>query len=109
MKIHNTEIDLTGMETSKTANYVVPTREYEKANDQHVRNIVLFAKADKTLYQDSAKTKAADPAEALRLFNMGALIIEDTAVKYVPTAGRMDGTTAKFTVGEATYTAPALA
>lgn len=109
MKLHNTEIDLTGMELSKTEGYVVPAREYEKANDQHVRTITLFAKADKTLYQDSNKTKGADPAEALRLFNMGALVIEDTAVKYVPTAGRMDGTTAKFTVGEATYTAPALA
>ena len=103
MRLHNTEIDTTGMELSKTEGYVIPAREYEKANDQHVRTITLFAKADKTLYQ------AADPAEALRLFNMGALIIEDTAVKYVPTAGKMDGTTAKFTVGEATYTAPALA
>lgn len=105
MKIHNTEIDLTGMETSKTANYVVPTREYEKANDQHVRNIVLYAKADKTLYQDAAKSKAAVAAEALRLFNLGSLIIADGNVKYVPTAATLDGTTAKFTVGANTYTA----
>mgnify|MGYP007038193166 CR=1 FL=1 len=105
MRLHNTEIDTTGMELSKTEGYVVPTREYEKANDQHVRNIVLFADANKALFQDAAGTKAAVAAEALRLFNMGALIIEDTAVKYVPTAGKMDGTTAKFTVGDATYTA----
>lgn len=108
MKIHNQEVDLTGMTLSKTEGYVVPTREYEKANDQHVRTITLFANASKALFQDSAKTKAAVPAEALRLFNMGALVIEDTNVKYVPTAGRMDGTTAKFTVGESTYTAAAV-
>ena len=105
MKIHNTEIDLTGMTVSKTEGYVVPTREYEKANDQHVRNIVLYADANKALFQDAAGTKAAVAAEALRLFNLGSLIIADGNVKYVPTAATLDGTTAKFTVGEATYTA----
>ena len=105
MKLHNTEIDTTGMTLSKTEGYVVPTREYEKANDQHVRNIVLFADANKALFQDAAGTKAAVAAEALRLFNLGSLIIADGNVKYVPTAGTLDGTTAKFTVGEATYTA----
>lgn len=105
MRLHNTEIDTTGMELSKTEGYVVPTREYEKANDQHVRNIVLYAKADKTLYQDAAKSKAAVAAEALRLFDLGSLIIADGDVKYVPTAATLDGTTAKFTVGANTYTA----
>lgn len=105
MKIHNTEIDLTGMTLSKTEGYVVPTREYEKANDQHVRNIVYYANASKALFVDSAKSKAADKAEALRLFTMGSLIIADGDVKYVPTAGTLDNGVAKFTVGSNTYTA----
>lgn len=105
MKIHNTEIDLTGMELSKTEGYVVPTREYEKANDQHVRNIVLYADSNKALFQDAAKSKAADATEALRLFDLGSLIIADGDVKYVPTAATLDGTTAEFTVGSNTYTA----
>lgn len=105
MRLHNTEIDTTGMELSKTEGYVVPTREYEKANDQHVRNITYFADANKALFQDSAKAKAADKDEALRLFAMGSLIIADGDVKYVPTAGTLDDGVAKFTVGSNTYTA----
>ena len=105
MRIHNTEVNLAGMELSKTEGYIPPTREYEKANDQHVRNIVYYANASKALFIDSAKTKAADATEALRLFDLGSLIISDGTVKYVPTAARLDGTTAKFTVGENTYTA----
>lgn len=105
MKLHNTEIDTTGMDLSKTEGYVVPTRAYEKANDQHVRNIVLYANASKALFQDAAKTKAAVAAEALRLFDLGSLIIADGDVKYVPTAATLNGTTAQFTVGSNTYTA----
>ena len=105
MKLHNTPIDTTGMELSKTEGYVVPTREYEKANDQHVRNIVLYADANKKLFQDTTKTKAAVAAEALRLFGLGSLIIAAGDVKYVPTAATLDGSTAKFTVGSDTYTA----
>lgn len=105
MKIHNTEIDLTGMETSINHDFVAPTRNYERANDQHVRNIVLYANSNKALFQDAAKTKAAVAAEALRLFGLGSLIIADGSVNYVPTAGTLDGTTAKFTVGSNTYTA----
>ena len=105
MKIHNTEIDLTGMETSINPDFVAPTRNYEKANDQHVRNIVYYANASKALFVDSAKTKAADKDEALRLFGLGSLIIADSDVHYVPTAGTLDNGVAKFTVGSNTYTA----
>lgn len=105
MRIHNTEVNLAGMTTSKTEGYIPPTREYEKANDQHVRNIVYYANASKALFIDSAKTKAADKDEALRLFGLGSLIIADGDVKYVPTAGTLDNGVAKFTVGSNTYTA----
>ena len=105
MKIHNTEIDLTGMETSINTDFVAPTRNYEKANDQHVRNIIYYANASKALFVDADKTKAADKTEALRLFGLGSLIIADGATNYVPTAGKLDGNVAKFTVGDATYTA----
>lgn len=104
MTIHNTPIDLTGMETSVNTEFVKPERKYEEANDQHVRTVVLYANASHALFIDSNKTKAISADEAARLYFNGIKIFDDG--KYLnPVSYELDGTTAKFVAGGVTYTA----
>ena len=105
MKIHGTEINLTGMELSKS-NHTPTTKKYEMANDQHIRNIVLFADSSKKLYIDEDKTVKIDAEEAARQYFNGIVI--DTGSAYIkPTGMSVSGTTASFTLGSDTYTASA--
>lgn len=76
---------------------------FEKANDQHVRNFVLYGKSeDNTLYYDSANKVAVEEFDDVkRLFEIGALLINDGTNVLVPVA--LTSNSVK-TIGESSQT-----
>lgn len=60
---------------------------YEKANDQHVRNLVAYGKsADSKLYYEAAFTNQVTKADAEYYFAMGALQVSTSAGLFAPVA-----------------------
>lgn len=102
MKLHNTEINTHGMELSKTAGYKVPTRNYEMANDQHVRTIELYPDSSNVLFYDAEHTRGIDKAELARQFANGILIVT-SAGKVMPTAVNVGDTYTTVTAGSDSY------
>lgn len=84
-----TPVPTEGMETSKTKDYVKPTRIYEDANDQHIRNIVVFSDGTNA-FVDEAKTVKVPGETLLRWATLGLLVKTSTgyaAVTEVSEAG----------------------
>lgn len=102
MKIHNTEINLKGMELSKS-DHKVPNRQYEMANDQHVRNIVLYADSAKKLYVDEAKTSGIKKDELIRLFQINSILVATANGLEKPTSLTIGDTYTTVTAGETSY------
>lgn len=105
MKLHNTEINLHGMELSKS-DHTPATKKYEEANDQHIRKIVVYADTNKKLFIDVAKTKKLSAEEAERQFYNGLVIDTGTGV-VLPTGCSVASGVASLTIGNDTYTASA--
>jgi len=103
MKLHNTEINTAGMELSKTPDYKVPTRNYENANDQHVRNITLYADDAKKLYVDSAKTKGVTSAELVAMFSKSMVLVATANGAVKPTAISTEDSVSTLTAGSDEY------
>lgn len=60
---------------------------FEKANDQHVRNLVVFGKAaDTKLYYDAAYTEQVTQADAEYYFGMNCLQVKTAAGLFAPVA-----------------------
>lgn len=103
MKLHNTEINTAGMELSKSVDYAVPSRNYEKANDQHVRNITLYADDAKKLYVDSAKTKGVTSAELVEMFNKSMVLVATATGAVKPTEIATADGVSTLTAGSDSY------
>lgn len=77
----------------------IPVREHEKANDQHVRAVYVYASSSDTkAYVDSDCTAQITTAELKRLFLNGMIIVVDGGVNYAPVSYSEDAG-----VGEITY------
>ena len=83
MTLHNTPINTAGMELSGEPKKPVD-RKYEEANDQHIREIVLYPDASNRLFYDAAKTTAITLEEATRQFFNGVKILVATGVYATP-------------------------
>lgn len=58
---------------------------FEKANDQHVRNFVVFGKtADHKLYYESTYKTQVTQADLEEIFKKGALLIYDGTSYIIP-------------------------
>lgn len=104
MKLHNTTINTAGMELSKTAGYKVPTRNYEQANDQHVRTITLYADSSTSkLFIDSAKTKGVKSDELVAMFQKDSILIATSTGYVKPTAIATASGYSTLTAGSDSY------
>lgn len=63
------------------------TKIFEQANDQHLRNVVVYGKAaDSKIYEDSAYTTQVDQAVVEDAFAKGMLLVKAGDDYFVPIA-----------------------